>query len=272
MNTYVFWESNDGKIVRTKRGWSWSAFFFGFFWALYKRMIFIAAISLILYFSFIFLLENIISNYFIDDSFYLYYSIINGSVFGLYGNKWIERKLKRDGYSVKKVRRIKFGEQNFLIKKVFVFFENGTSLIYQKYLVSGTIILGVVSSIIATIILEQGKFFDRFDNRSELDKVMDHIKEGPINTNVDASNSATLNAYVKANNQDIYIWFEWGETPDLGNISRKQLVKKDGFVYQEIIGLKPRTTYYYTIKGESVNGNFEGKVYSVTTASSSHQN
>jgi TIR domain len=79
-------------------------------------------------------------------------------------------------------------------------------------------------------------------------------------------NSVTLNAQVDPDGVETVVWFEWGETPELGKITSKQRFSDKAVYYQDLIGLKENTTYFYRAMATDKNRTSEGRVFSFTTA------
>lgn len=78
---------------------------------------------------------------------------------------------------------------------------------------------------------------------------------------------ATLNGDVQVNDNhdEITVWFEWGQTAALGNITVTQRFTANARYSQQLEGLKENTTYYFRTVGSSKNGSFKGRVFSFTT-------
>jgi hypothetical protein len=74
-----------------------------------------------------------------------------------------------------------------------------------------------------------------------------------------------LRGSVKVADAETLVWFEWGETPELGMVTPKQRFSKDTIFYQDLINLKENTKYWYRTYSSSANGTTEGRVYSFTT-------
>ena len=85
-------------------------------------------------------------------------------------------------------------------------------------------------------------------------------------TTVQSCNSATISAGIQTRGEETFAWFEWGETPNLGNVTIKQRFTEDTDYSQHLVDLKENTTYYYKAMGSDINGTEEGRVKSFTTA------
>jgi len=100
MRKYSVFTNSQGDFVTVKQGWSWPAFFFGFFWAMAKKM-WILGIS---YFAIIVLISFLSVIYFeVNNIFSIIIKIILRIVFGLCGNIWIENKLFSHGFEIRSV-------------------------------------------------------------------------------------------------------------------------------------------------------------------------
>jgi hypothetical protein len=77
---------------------------------------------------------------------------------------------------------------------------------------------------------------------------------------------AQLNAHVEAQGVETFVWFEWGETPDLGKATIKQRFTDNTEFYQTVVGLKENTTYFYRAMASNSRGSSEGRVLSFTSA------
>jgi hypothetical protein len=64
-----------------------------------------------------------------------------------------------------------------------------------------------------------------------------------------------------------YGWFEWGNTPDFGNMTTRRFIGAGSpILFSEIIsGLAPGTTYFFKPVAENQNGRFEGVLFSFHT-------
>ena len=89
-------EKNDLKAV--KRGISFPAFFFTWIWALIKGLWITAFLLIILSFALGIILQKAAFSTPHQHSISILYSIIVALVFGLYGNEWVRRKLRKQGY------------------------------------------------------------------------------------------------------------------------------------------------------------------------------
>jgi|GEM_PF-7013836 len=78
--------------------------------------------------------------------------------------------------------------------------------------------------------------------------------------------SVTLNGHVEPNGAETFVWFEWGETPDLGKVTIKQQFTDATDYYQVLIDLKENTTYFYRAMASNSNGTSVSRVLSFTTA------
>jgi hypothetical protein len=62
------------------------------------------------------------------------------------------------------------------------------------------------------------------------------------------------------------VWFEWGNTPNLGHVTTSQRVRGDLQIRHHLEGLTENTTYYYRLVMSSKNGVKHGWLQSFTTA------
>jgi hypothetical protein len=99
MKNYTILEHPIGKLKVVKIGWSWPGFFFGFIWAVCKRMWALGGIPIAVFFGLGVIggaaggeLEKAIT--FITSI----ASLVAPIVFGLNGNYWQETNLKQRGY------------------------------------------------------------------------------------------------------------------------------------------------------------------------------
>lgn len=90
-----------------------------------------------------------------------------------------------------------------------------------------------------------------------------------LNASAVLDNSAQLNAVAfPINGYSTWGWFEWGGTPDLGNITGQNLLGAGPSVSmaQVISGLKPGTTYFFRPVIQSAYGKSYGLLYSFRTS------
>ena len=93
MTDYKILKHPLGKIYAVKQGWSWPAFFFTYFWALFKKLWLKGVCALIV----IPIIVLIIDEYFGKAC--ISYGLGGiGAWFGSEGNKWLERSLLSRGY------------------------------------------------------------------------------------------------------------------------------------------------------------------------------
>jgi hypothetical protein len=78
--------------------------------------------------------------------------------------------------------------------------------------------------------------------------------------------TALMTGKVVTNGNETVVWFEWGPTPTLGNVTEKQTLTKDAEFYQHLSGLTESTRYYYKVVVESAYGRSVGKVLMFVTA------
>jgi hypothetical protein len=78
--------------------------------------------------------------------------------------------------------------------------------------------------------------------------------------------TALLEGHVETNADEAIVWFEWGPTPALGNVTERQTVTDGAKYYQHLAGLTESTRYYYRAMAEDVDGRMPGKVLMFETA------
>jgi hypothetical protein len=81
-------------------------------------------------------------------------------------------------------------------------------------------------------------------------------------------NSVIVAGHVEYNyDVETFAWFEWGETPVLGNVTNPQRIMKNNTEYHQLIGgLAEDTTYYYRARTSTRQGKTSGQIKSFTTA------
>lgn len=97
MKEYKIFAQPQGKYEAVKQGWSWPAFFFGFFWAMFKKL---WAIGFGVLFAF-FVLGFVIGVSGAEsggDALINICSLVAAIIFGINGNKWRESHLPTRGY------------------------------------------------------------------------------------------------------------------------------------------------------------------------------
>jgi hypothetical protein len=96
MKQYKIFKHPSGKTETVKQGWSWPAFFFGFIWALVKKMwwlgggLLLGAVVLALVMG--------TSGGSAGDVMINITGIIVNIIFGVYGNSWREKNLVARGF------------------------------------------------------------------------------------------------------------------------------------------------------------------------------
>jgi len=97
MKQYTIFANPLGQYEAVKQGWSWPAFFFGWIWALVKKMWGIGAAVLggMIVFSFFTAVSNSSEG---GVALLNVISIVINAVFGFNGNKWRENHLPTRGY------------------------------------------------------------------------------------------------------------------------------------------------------------------------------
>src|SRR3989344_3531325 len=80
--------------------------------------------------------------------------------------------------------------------------------------------------------------------------------------------SATMHGVARPNNSDTTVWFEYGKTNALGQVSPKKLISainSSTNVNLYVSGLESGTTYYYRMVGQNTVGKIDGVILSLTT-------
>lgn len=84
--------------------------------------------------------------------------------------------------------------------------------------------------------------------------------------NHNTCNSIIIMGSVRPYCEETFAWFEWGETPDLGNMTTKQRFNNDANYHQYLTDLKENTTYFYRVVASNSKGTTTGNVKSFTTS------
>jgi hypothetical protein len=85
-------------------------------------------------------------------------------------------------------------------------------------------------------------------------------------TTVVGCKNAKIFGYVMPNCEVTLAWFEWGETPNLGNVTIKQRFTDNTEDYQNLVDLKENTTYFYRAVASDSKATAWGTVKSFTTS------
>ena len=101
MKHYKIFEHPAGNIEAVKLGWSWPAFFFGFLWALAKRM---WGLGGCLFAAFFFAESFDASVHEALDGLITAAALVLAFIFGLNGNRWRENNLQSRGYDYKETQ------------------------------------------------------------------------------------------------------------------------------------------------------------------------
>jgi hypothetical protein len=78
--------------------------------------------------------------------------------------------------------------------------------------------------------------------------------------------NTVLEGTVQARGYDTLVWFEWGETPALGQHTPMRRYVDDGPAFEPLVNLHEHTTYYYRIAVKSTYGVSFGETASFITA------
>lgn len=104
MNSYKIFQNSFMTYEAVKQGWSWPAFFFGLFWAIAKRIWWLAGLFILASI----ILQPIIADMIKDmplqeatikvNNFSMVLTTVVGIILGVYGNKFREQNLISRGY------------------------------------------------------------------------------------------------------------------------------------------------------------------------------
>jgi hypothetical protein len=94
MKQYKIFKNPLDQMDAVKQGWSWPAFWFAPFWALFKKMWVLGIGTIVGWFGFVFIIDAIFGNDMNVGNGFMVVSL----VFGLYGNRWRAGNLKYRGY------------------------------------------------------------------------------------------------------------------------------------------------------------------------------
>jgi len=251
MSQYRIWKNPSGVTESVKQGWSWPAFLFSGLWAVAKRMT-LLGICMILGGL---VIECAMAATRVDDEDgILLLALISllSLFFGANGNSWRERHLVKRGFvpvetTVRTPVRTLFAQPIAGLKVPW------HDTVWSKVIAG--IILGTFGTV-GTYVLRPHPVAGRLDGT----QIASH------HSSVPTCKEATINGHVQPNGFETFAWFEWGETPDLGSVTTKQRFTGETDYYQDLVGLKENTTYFYKTIASNSNGTSEGRVVSFTTA------
>jgi hypothetical protein len=251
MSKYRTWEDPSGLTESVKLGWSWPAFLFGGLWAIAKRMTLVGICMLL---GSIAIGCVIVATQVEDEDFLLSAaSLLLGLFFGANGNSWRERNLRRRGFAPGDIE-----EKPFLISTRTLLAHPivGLRALWRDKVVSAVIAGVIVAAIVAGVasVLRPPSPDDRLDSAKS------------YHTTVVGCKSAKIFGDVTPNGEETFAWFEWGETPNLGNVTVKQRFTDNTEYYQDFVDLKENTTYFYRAMAANTGSTAEGRVMSFTTA------
>jgi hypothetical protein len=248
MSQYRVFNNPETKVIESvKQGWSWAAFLFPVPWAFVKRMNLLAILTL---------LGVIVIGYAIgatqiedkDGTIFTVLSLLLGLIFGANGNSWRERNLLKRGFVFNKtINRTP-------VRKFFAHPIVGLKTVWHDPVWSK-----VISGIILAIGTAVTAYFLFPHSANHLDTTKPH------HSFVSRCKRATIIGRVEPNGEETFAWFEWGETPDLGNVTKQQRFTDETEYYQDLIDLNENTTYFYRVVVANINGKSEGRVNSFTT-------
>jgi len=228
---YRRWTNESGSEEIVKIGWCWPAFFFGGLWGLAKRMGLIGACMLLGSSLIGYSVASVES----DDDLSLFgiaTSIAVGLFFGAYGNSWREWHLRRRGFSP-------IGTFTYSPVKVFL-----TDLFVKSKAVWNRSVWIKVFAGMLLLAVGSGIYYWR----SNLPR-----------TQVGCG-SARLFAHIETNDVKTSVWFEWGDTPDLGSLTMKQSFAENNYYYQDLINLEKDTKYFYRAMASNMIDKSVGRV------------
>lgn len=104
------------------------------------------------------------------------------------------------------------------------------------------------------------------DARSYLTQSIENRITGR-DSKVSHCDNAVINGNVKARGGDALVWFEWGDTPALGQRTPPRRYLDDGEAYEPLVNLRPNTKYYYRIALKSAHGVSHGRLVPFVTPS-----
>lgn len=250
MRKYRAFTHPDGRTETVKQGWSWPAFFFGPFWALAKRMTFIGLAALFCILAVNWLVGALGLG--ADEATVAYLiSTCAGLILGASGNAWREKHLSARGF----VPAPSTTQLSVIGSLLRVQPFKGLLSVWHDTVWSKVIAAAIVGAAAGAIALFLGQ---RSPNPA--------AGRPPRHYIVANCTMATLAGFVVPNAEETWVWFDWGDTPELGNKTRRQLVTEERAVYQDIINLKENTSYWYTIHSSNPHGAGQGQVNSFTTA------
>lgn len=101
MRQFKIFKHPSGTIEAVKQGWSWPAFFFGFVWAMVKKMwkLGIGVVLAILVIGFI---TGIAASEEMGEAILNGLGMTANLMFGVHGNSWREESLIARGFAIKK--------------------------------------------------------------------------------------------------------------------------------------------------------------------------
>lgn len=254
MRQYRVWTHPSGLTEAVKHGWSWPAFFFGGFWAIAKRMTLLGIGMLLARLVIVYAI--VVTQNEDNDLLFLVSGLLLDLFFGANGNSWREWYLKR-----RKFVLVETKVQTTVLPSVRTLFSH--PLVGLRTLWHDPVWSKVIATIIVGVFGAVGVYI--FRTHSTTDRA-DSANIAPHHFSVPTCKSATLNGHVKPNGAETFAWFEWGETPDLGSVTRQQRFTDETEYYQVLVDLKESTNYFYKAMASNINGTMESRVFSFTTA------
>lgn len=159
-------------------------------------------------------------------------SLVIGLFFGAYGNSWREWHLRRRGFSP--IETFAYSPVKVLLTDLFA---------NSKAVWNGSVWIKVFAGILLLAVGSGIYYWQTNLPRTE-----------------SGCRSAKLFAHIVTNDAMTSVWFEWGETPELGKRTMSQSFSEDNYYYQDLINLEKDTKYFYRAMASNINGESVGRV------------
>jgi hypothetical protein len=247
MSRHHIWRGTSGLTQTVKVGWSWPAFLFGFYWALIKRMTWIGLSVPLLAISIMATLTAAGAD---DDTLQvavLGLTLIISLIFGANGNSWREQHLRAQGY--------RLVGSTLKLQPIL-----GYSIVGIRGLQSNkrwrhrvVVWAGVIVVVTVGITYLPSRWDWAFWS-----SVGQFLAAGHCDRVV-------LSGHLNQPSAETSVWFEWGDTPELGMATPKQHFSEESDFYAHLVGLNERTTYYYRAAFENPYGLRHGRVLTFQT-------
>ena len=237
------WQNTAGVIELVKHGWSWPAFSFGILWAISKRLALVACCNALAGLCLGLTMGSLDLDPGDGKLIFITWCSLAGLLYGAYGNAWRERNLARRGFRYLGSRscpQLGLSHAVAALRAVW----NHKFWRLATLAAAVTAVIGVVAN--TWLRLSPGE-------RATDARLVEHCDR------------AVIRGWLKPNGGETFVWFEWGETPDLGNVTPKQRFREDAEFYQHLVGLKENTTYYYRAVLSGPEWSKNGYVWSFRT-------